>query len=113
VLPITTDKIRAVVSQLKRQGYLSVGTMIGAAKDQHLDAQHPWTEFLVREAKRATRSGVRGRGAARQDEELDIDAAFSLHLSDDPINPGVHAGLPGHWESGRSTYSGKLNFPSL
>ena len=76
MLPITTEKIKAVVSQLKRQGYLSVGNLIGAAKDKHLDAQHPWTEFLIREAKRATRSGVRGRGAARQDEEIDIDAAF-------------------------------------
>jgi hypothetical protein len=87
VLPVTTDSIKAVVSQLKRQGYLSVGNLIGAAKDKHLDAKFSWNEFLLREAKRATRSGVRGRGSARQDEELDVDAAFSLHLSDDPVVP--------------------------
>ena len=87
VLPVTTDSIKAVVSQLKRQGYLSVGNLIGAAKDKHLDAKFPWNEFLLREARRATRTGVRGRGSARQDEEIDVDAAFSLHLGDDPLVP--------------------------
>ena len=68
------DKIKAVVAQLKHQHYLSITNMLVAAKDKQLEAQHYWSEFLARESKRATRLDTRGRGGARQDEELDIDA---------------------------------------
>jgi len=93
VLPLTPGKIKAVVSQLKEQGYASVGNMISAAKDAHLEDGHPWTEFLAREARRATRSGTRGLGTARQDEEIDVDAAFGLELPDEPIVPNGPCGF--------------------
>ena len=87
VLPLTVDIIIAVVSQLKKQQYASIANIISIAKDKHLEARYPWTEFLTREVKRATRSGNRGRGARKQDDEIDIDAAFALNIGDEPLVP--------------------------
>ena len=84
-LPITVESIRAVVAQLKDQQYASVANFISAAKDHHLAQRYEWDDFLSREAKRATRTGTRGKGGAKQDDELDIDQAFNLHLSDAPL----------------------------
>ena len=58
------------------------------AKDRHLDARFTWNEFLAREVRRATRSGTRGRGAAKQDDEIDSDAAFALNLGERPLTLG-------------------------
>ena len=43
-LPITVDKIKAVVSQLKQQGHRSISNFVFAAKDKQLDAQWQWAE---------------------------------------------------------------------
>ena len=56
-------------------------------KDAHIEDGHARTELPAREARRAVRSGTRGLGAARQGEELDVDAAFSLDLPDEPMVP--------------------------
>jgi len=87
-LPVTVGSIKAIVSQLKDQKYTSIGNLISVAKDRHLDARFPWDEFLTREVRRATRSGTRGRGAAKQDDEIDIDAAFALDLGEEPLTLG-------------------------
>ena len=87
-LPITVAKVKAVVAQLKHQHYMRISNMLVAAKGNHLEVQPPWTEFLAREAKRATRSGTRGRGGVRQDEEIDVGAACCLGLGGEPLVSG-------------------------
>ena len=88
VLPITVQSVQAVVAQMKDQEYASIANYISIAKDKHIGHGHTWNEFLSREARRGTRSGTRGRGAAKQDEELDLDAAFTLDIGSDPLVPG-------------------------
>ena len=51
----------------------------------HHSHRFEWDEFLVSEAKRATRTGTRGPGGAKQDDELDIDEAFNLHLGENAL----------------------------
>ena len=76
VLPITVQSV---------QEYASIANYISMAKDKHIGHGHTWNEFLSREARRGTRSGTRGRSAAKQDEELDLDVAFSLVIGSDPL----------------------------
>jgi len=87
-LPITVGSLKAVVAQLKDQKYASIGNMISVAKDRHVGAQYSWSEFLVREARRGTRTGTRGKGAPHQDDEFDLDSAFALGLGEEPLCPG-------------------------
>jgi len=61
---------------------------ISMAKDMHISLGHTLNEFLSREARRGTRSGTRGRGAAKQDGGPDLDAAFRLDIGSDPLVPG-------------------------
>jgi len=67
-LPLTPGRFTTVVSQFKEQDYASVGKLISDARDAHLGDGHPGTEFLAREARRATRSGTRSLGTARHDD---------------------------------------------
>jgi len=67
------------------QEYASIANYISMTKGKHLGHGRTWNEFLSREARRGTRSGTRGRSAAEQDEELDLDVAFSLVIGSDPL----------------------------
>jgi len=87
-LPITVGSLRDVVAQLKDQKYASIGNMISVAKDRHVGAQYSWSEFLVREARRGSRTGTRGKGAPHQVDEFDLDSAFVLGLGEEPLCPG-------------------------
>ena len=64
-LPLTVGKIESVCAQLKSRGYSALPNYLSAAKDAHLAAGHPWSEFLDREVRRATRSGMRGIGGPK------------------------------------------------
>jgi len=70
------------------QEYASITNHILIEKDEHVGHGHTWNGFLSREARRGARSGTRGRGAARQDEEPDLDATFSLDIGSGPLVPG-------------------------
>jgi len=65
-----------------------IANYISIAKDKHIGHRHTWNKFLPREARRGTRSRTCGRGAAKQDDELDLGAAFSWDTGSDPIVPG-------------------------
>ena len=87
-LPLTAEKIIAVTAQMKERTYASVANTISVAKDHHLAQGFVWSEHLAREVKRATRTSTRGRGAPKQDAEIDLDASFELELGDSPLVSG-------------------------
>jgi len=79
VLPITVQSV---------QEYASIANYISMAKDKHSGHGRTWNEFLSREARRGARSGTRGRSAAKQGNEPDLDATFSLDIDSNPLVPG-------------------------
>ena len=51
VLPLTPEKITAIVSMLIKGGYRSADNSLSRAKDEHTRTQ-PWEPWLEREQKR-------------------------------------------------------------
>ena len=96
VLPTTVQSVQAVDAQMKDQEYASIANYISMAKDMHISLGHTLDEFLSGEARRGTRSGTRGRGAAKQDGGPDLDAAFRLDIGSDPLVPGGMYNFIGH-----------------
>ena len=81
--PLTVDKIVRVAALFKVGGYLSFANYLGRAKSEHLAVSETstWTAALDRASKEATRSVLRGAGAARQSQPLDIVRVADVSLA--------------------------------
>ena len=87
-LPLTAEKMFAVAAQINEGTYTGAADTISVVKDHHLAQGFVGSEHLAREVKRATRTPTRGRGAPKQDAEIDLDAPFELELGDSPLVSG-------------------------
>ena len=92
VLPLTTLKISQVAAMFKAGRYTSYANYMAVAKGEHIAAfdTHgvPWTAELTVAVRDATRSVLRGLGAARQSQPIDAHQIFALNLGADPISAG-------------------------
>jgi len=80
-----TDRSLLNLSEPSLPALCECGQLQISSQDHHFAQRYEWDDVLSREAKRATRTGTRGQGGAKQDDELDIDQAFNLRLSDAPL----------------------------
>ena len=83
--PLTPDKVSAVGCLLKAAGYRSGYNYIGAAKDEHLQQGHPWTDILARAHRRFSLSVQRGIGPPQQSEPLSFPKLMDLDFSVPPL----------------------------
>jgi hypothetical protein len=95
VLPLSTESMRAVASQMKAAGYRTYPNYVVAAKGKHCEA-HVWSDALVRCRAECIQSTQRGIGPARQCLEIPLVALARLSLSSEPLVPSGPI-CPGAW----------------
>ena len=58
-LPVTPNAIMCIAAVFKAGGYRSFESYVADARGRHIDAGYPWSQLLMRTAKRATRAVTR------------------------------------------------------
>jgi hypothetical protein len=92
-LPLTPESLRAVAAQMKEEHYRSFPNYLTAARENHLEAGHLWSDELDRTRRRSVASTQRGIGPARQSIEIQPQKIMSLRLGSEalhdqgPVNP--------------------------
>jgi len=81
VLPLTSQKLRAVGAMFKEGAYRSFQNYLTRIKDAHVEAEFLWTDELARAARHVTRSVLRGIGEGRQSAEYNLVAIAKLNAS--------------------------------
>ena len=73
LLPLTVDRVRAVLRMLKRGGYTSGATYLSAIRSWSRECAVGEGPGVAEETQRAKRSLERGRGPVRQSRSLQLD----------------------------------------
>ncbi|CAK0886645.1 unnamed protein product [Prorocentrum cordatum] len=99
VLPLTAEKLQAVGALFKAGKYRSFANYLTKIKELHLEQGGEWSDQLDLEARRVTRSVLRGIGPGNQKEPIDLTAIVQLakdgKISDLPVTPAGPVG-PGN-----------------
>jgi len=91
VLPLTPSKIRCIAAMFKAGQYSSVDNYLSRAKAEHIATYDthlvPWSVELSEEIRSSRRSVLRGLGASKQSQPVDVKAIYQLGVLDAPVVP--------------------------